>query len=176
MIFCGNIQNLLTNQRKLVEKKIWKQKIYKIMICVRLCIWSIFEEIFSSFFFGFSDVFLTTRKVQGLYPVLYLYGFFTCYTNDYLRSKCLLFWDFSPSPSLTSSSESRPLSSREIADTLGALVRSQMPSLISRSLISHENIPGLSRLYSSILASTSGVATRGLLPPMTPGLMLPVSW
>ena len=44
------------------------------------------------------------------------------------------------------------------------------------SLISHEKIPGFSALYSSILLSTSGVATRGLLPPMTPGRMLPVSW
>lgn len=82
----------------------------------------------------------------------------------------------SPSPSFASSSGSRPLSSLEIAETLGALVLSQIPSLISRSLISHEKIPGLSRLYSSILASTSGVATRGLLPPITPGRMLPVSW
>jgi hypothetical protein len=76
---------------------------------------------------------------------------------------------------LASSSESRPRSNREIADTLGALLLSQIPSFIKRSLISHENMPGFSRLYSSILASTSGVATRGLLPPMTPGLMLPVS-
>lgn len=37
-------------------------------------------------------------------------------------------------------------------------------------------MPGLAFLYSSIRFSTSGVATRGLLPPMTPGRMLPVSW
>lgn len=81
-----------------------------------------------------------------------------------------------PSPSFASSSGSRPLRSLEIAETLGALVLSQIPSLINLSRISHENIPGLSRLYSSIRASTSGVATLGLLPPITPGLMLPVSW
>lgn len=50
------------------------------------------------------------------------------------------------------------------------------PTLIKRSRISHEKIAGLSRLYSSTLFSTSGVATRGLLPPITPGRMLPVSW
>ena len=51
-----------------------------------------------------------------------------------------------------------------------------MVTLTSLSLISQLNIPGLSFLYSSILFSTSGVATRGLLPPITPGLILPVSW
>ena len=59
--------------------------------------------------------------------------------------------------------------------TLGALSLSQRPSLTSRSLISQLKMPGLSFLYSSILFSTSGVATRGLLPPMTPGRILPVS-
>lgn len=49
-------------------------------------------------------------------------------------------------------------------------------TFISLSRISQENIPGLSRFNSSILASTSGVATRGLLPPITPGRMDPVSW
>ena len=44
------------------------------------------------------------------------------------------------------------------------------------SRISQLKIPGQLFLYSSILRSTSGVATRGLLPPITPGLMLPVSW
>ena len=44
------------------------------------------------------------------------------------------------------------------------------------SLISQLNTPGFSRLYPSILASISGVASLGLLPPNTPGLMLPVSW
>ena len=31
-------------------------------------------------------------------------------------------------------------------------------------------------MYPSILASISGVASFGLLPPSTPGLMEPVSW
>ena len=47
---------------------------------------------------------------------------------------------------------------------------------ISLSLISQLKAPPFSFLYSSILASTSGVATLGLEPPMTPGLMEPVSW
>lgn len=34
---------------------------------------------------------------------------------------------------------------------------------------------GFSRLYCSMRVSTSGVATRGLEPPITPGLMDPVS-
>ena len=49
-------------------------------------------------------------------------------------------------------------------------------TFINCSRISQLNIPGLSFLYSSILFSTSGVATRGFEPPMTPGLMDPVSW
>lgn len=144
---------------------------------------------FSLFFKNISFVFVEIGKIQII--DINTLDFSVCVILVIIRVLCqilsrmililveeakLLFWNLSPSPSLTSSSGSRPLSSREIADTLGALVRSQIPSLISRSLISHENIPGLSRLYSSILASTSGVATRGLLPPMTPGLMLPVSW
>ncbi len=48
--------------------------------------------------------------------------------------------------------------------------------MISLSRISQEKMPGLSFLYSSIFASTSGVATLGFEPPMTPGLMEPVSW
>ena len=47
---------------------------------------------------------------------------------------------------------------------------------MSFSLISQEKIPGFSFLYSSILASTSGVATLGFEPPITPGRMEPVSW
>ena len=46
---------------------------------------------------------------------------------------------------------------------------------ISFSRISQLNIPGLSFLYSSIFFSTSGVATRGFEPPITPGRMEPVS-
>lgn len=49
-------------------------------------------------------------------------------------------------------------------------------TFIKWSRISQVKIPGFSRLRFSILASTSGVATRGLLPPITPGLMDPVSW
>lgn len=60
--------------------------------------------------------------------------------------------------------------------TLGTDDLSHIPSFNNRSLISQLNIPGFSRLYCSIFFSTSGVATRGLLPPMTPGRMLPVSW
>lgn len=46
---------------------------------------------------------------------------------------------------------------------------------MSFSLISQEKIPGFCLLSSSIRASTSGVATLGLDPPITPGLMEPVS-
>lgn len=49
-------------------------------------------------------------------------------------------------------------------------------TLINFSRISHENIPGFCLLSSSILASTSGVATLGFDPPITPGLIDPVSW
>lgn len=41
----------------------------------------------------------------------------------------------------------------------GTVLRSQCPSFSSRSRISQLNIPGFSRLYSSIFFSTSGVAT-----------------
>ena len=53
---------------------------------------------------------------------------------------------------------------------------SQTPSFTSLSRISHENAPGVSFFISSILFSTSGWQTRGLLPPMAPGRILPVSW
>merc|ERR1712241_365192 len=53
---------------------------------------------------------------------------------------------------------------------------SHNPSLIKLSRISQLNMPGFTFLYSSILDSISGVDTLGLLPPTTPGLMLPVSW
>lgn len=46
----------------------------------------------------------------------------------------------------------------------------------SLSRISQLNMAGLAFLYSSMRLSTSGVATLGLLPPITPGRMLPVSW
>ena len=76
---------------------------------------------------------------------------------------------------ITSGSLAPPRSTLEMLLTLGALSLSQRPSLTSLSLISQLKMPGLSFLYSSILFSTSGVATRGLLPPMTPGRILPVS-
>ena len=46
---------------------------------------------------------------------------------------------------------------------------------INFSRISQLKIPGLSFLYSSIFFSTSGVATRGFDPPITPGRIEPVS-
>lgn len=61
-------------------------------------------------------------------------------------------------------------------DTDGAVVRSHRPSLMRRSRISQENMPGFSFRYSSIRFSMSGVATRGLEPPITPGRMDPVSY
>lgn len=80
------------------------------------------------------------------------------------------------SPFFFSSSLSRPRKSLEIAETDGAVVRSQKPSLTKRSLISHEKIPGFSFLYSSIRVSTSGVAIFGFDPPITPGRIDPVSY
>lgn len=44
-----------------------------------------------------------------------------------------------------------------------------LPSDMSRSLISHANIVGFSRLYCSILDTTAGVATFGFEPPIKPG-------
>lgn len=45
-----------------------------------------------------------------------------------------------------------------------------LPSPIKRSRISHAKMVGLSRLYCSILATTSGVATLGLVPDWLCGL------
>lgn len=59
--------------------------------------------------------------------------------------------------------------------TLGTVSLSHTPSASSRSLISQANMVGFCLLYSAILSTTFGVATLGLEPPMTPGLMLPVS-
>lgn len=59
--------------------------------------------------------------------------------------------------------------------TLGTMSLSHTPSASSLSLISQANIVGFCLLYSAILSTTFGVATLGLEPPMTPGLMLPVS-
>lgn len=44
-----------------------------------------------------------------------------------------------------------------------------LPSVISRSRISHAKMVGFSRLYCSILETTVGVATLGLEPPIRPG-------
>lgn len=59
--------------------------------------------------------------------------------------------------------------------TLGTVSPSHTPSVSSRSLISHANMVGFCLLYSAIFSTTFGVATLGLEPPITPGLMLPVS-
>lgn len=48
-------------------------------------------------------------------------------------------------------------------------------TFMSFSLISHEKMPGFCLFSSSILASTSGVATLGFEPPITPGRIDPVS-
>ena len=60
-------------------------------------------------------------------------------------------------------------------ETLGTLSGLQAPSAKSRSLISQANIVGFSFLYLAMVSTTWGVATLGLLPPMTPALKLPVS-
>lgn len=62
-----------------------------------------------------------------------------------------------------------------IAPTVGTVVLSHKFSFINLSRISQEKAIGFSRLISSILFSISGEIIRGLLPPITPGLMLPVS-
>lgn len=59
--------------------------------------------------------------------------------------------------------------------TLGTFSWSQTPSCSNRSRISHANMVGFSRLYLHMLSTTLGVATLGLEPPITPGLMEPVS-
>lgn len=59
--------------------------------------------------------------------------------------------------------------------TEGTLSLVQQPSDSNRSRISQANIEGHSRLYWAILATTSEVATRGLLPPIALGRIEPVS-
>lgn len=59
--------------------------------------------------------------------------------------------------------------------TLGMLSFVQMPSESSLSRISHAKMDGHSLLNWAILLTTSGVATRGLLPPIARGLIEPVS-
>ena len=65
---------------------------------------------------------------------------------------------------------------RLIELTDGTLYLSHILSCSSLSRISHANMPGSFCLYSLILPTTLGVVTRGLLPPIAPGNMLPVSW
>ncbi|KAH9416354.1 hypothetical protein DERP_000859 [Dermatophagoides pteronyssinus] len=55
------------------------------------------------------------------------------------------------------------------------LEKQKAPSESNLSRISHANIDGHSRLYCAILATTSDVATRGLLPPIALGRIEPVS-
>ena len=60
-------------------------------------------------------------------------------------------------------------------DTEGTLYLSQIPSESSLSLISQAKMPG-SFIFSSLMKLTTlGVVTLGLLPPMAPGRMDPVS-
>ncbi len=59
--------------------------------------------------------------------------------------------------------------------TLGILSWLQTPSESRRSRISHAKIDGHSLLNWAIFETTSLVATRGLLPPIARGRMLPVS-
>ena len=59
--------------------------------------------------------------------------------------------------------------------TLGTFSWSHTPSANSLSRISQANIVGFSLLYLHIESTTFGVATFGLEPPITPGLMEPVS-
>ena len=59
--------------------------------------------------------------------------------------------------------------------TLGMFSGVQMLSARSRSRISHANIVGFSCLYLIIESTTDGVATFGFEPPITPGLIEPVS-
>lgn len=51
----------------------------------------------------------------------------------------------------------------------------QMLSASNRSRISQANMVGFSCLYLTIASTTAGVATFGLEPPITPGLVDPVS-
>lgn len=59
--------------------------------------------------------------------------------------------------------------------TLGTVSLSHTRSARSLSLISQANMVGFWRLYSAIFSTTLGVATFGFDPPITPGLILPVS-
>ena len=59
--------------------------------------------------------------------------------------------------------------------TLGTFSLEQTVSVSSLSRISQANIVGLSCLYWQMASTTPGVATLGFEPPMTPGLIEPVS-
>ena len=59
--------------------------------------------------------------------------------------------------------------------TLGTFSLWQTPSESSLSLISHENTLGHSCLYSEIFLTTAGVEILGLDPPISRGLIDPVS-
>lgn len=60
-------------------------------------------------------------------------------------------------------------------DTLGMLSLVHMFSESKRSRISQANIVGFSCLYLQMASTTPGVATLGFEPPITPGLIDPVS-
>ena len=55
-------------------------------------------------------------------------------------------------------------------ETLGTFSWLQTPSVSSLSLISQANMVGFSFLYLLMASTTGGVATLGLLPPITPAL------
>jgi len=63
----------------------------------------------------------------------------------------------------------------DMEETDGTLYLSQTPSARRRSLISQANIPGSFTFSSFMNPTTFGVVTLGLLPPMAPGRMDPVS-
>lgn len=67
------------------------------------------------------------------------------------------------------------LNIRLIELTEGTLYLSHTASARRRSRISHAKIPGSPCLYSRMFFTTFGVVTRGLLPPIAPGKMDPVS-
>lgn len=62
---------------------------------------------------------------------------------------------------------------RLIEETLGTDSRGQTPSIRSFSRISHAKSEQFLSLYSRILAMTTGVDTRGLLPPTKMIRLLP---
>lgn len=64
---------------------------------------------------------------------------------------------------------------RLIEETDGSVSRLQTPSARSFSRISHANRELFDSLYRRICSITIGVETRGLLPPIAPGNIDPVS-